>query len=140
MTLRILETDENNDVHTGTNWLIGVLLLIIRLFTHHIRWRMKRKAPGTTRSSLPTLHRRRNTTIPGISSSRSFRRLYLPSNRSRSFTIFSDFQRGPRSNRALSSNHRSTRTWTLLRDLFETRNERQSPRRGRRRVPGRAFP
>lgn len=28
---------------------------------------MNRKAPGTTRSSLPTLQRRRNTTIPGIS-------------------------------------------------------------------------
>lgn len=54
----------------------------------HIRWRMKRKAPGTTRSSLPTLHRRRKTTIPGISSSRSFRRPYLPSNRSRFSAIF----------------------------------------------------
>lgn len=66
----------------------GFRLLIIGLFTHHIRWRMKRKAPGTTRSSLPTLHRRRKTTIPGISSSRSFRRPYLPSNRSRFSAIF----------------------------------------------------
>jgi len=32
---------------------------------------MKRKAPGTIRSSLPTLQRRRNTTIPGIFSSSS---------------------------------------------------------------------
>lgn len=35
--------------------------------THHMKCRMNRKAPGTTRSSLPTLQRRRNTTIPGIS-------------------------------------------------------------------------
>jgi len=44
-------------------------LLFILLFhsTHHMRCTMNRKTPGTTRSSLPTLQRRRNTTIPGIS-------------------------------------------------------------------------
>lgn len=57
----------------------------IRMFTHHIKCRMNRKAPGTTRSSLPTLHRRRNTTIPGISSSGSwFGSFYFPFNRTQS--------------------------------------------------------
>lgn len=51
--------------------------------THHMRCITNRKAPGTTRSSLPTLQRRRNTTIPGILSSRRrlrHRRCRLPSN------------------------------------------------------------
>lgn len=73
-------------VRTGqSDWSGSVIN--IGMLTHHIRCRMNRKAPGTTRSSLPTLHRRRNTTIPGISSSGSFGRSYFPFNQPRRSTI-----------------------------------------------------
>lgn len=39
---------------------------IINIETYHIRCIVNRNSPGTTRSSDPTDHRRRNTTIPGI--------------------------------------------------------------------------
>lgn len=39
---------------------------IIDIQTYHIRCIVNRNSPGTTRSSDPTDHRRRNTTIPGI--------------------------------------------------------------------------
>lgn len=36
------------------------------IHTHQIKWTVKRNAPGTTKSSEPTDHRRRNTIKPGI--------------------------------------------------------------------------
>ena len=38
----------------------------IMIHTHQIKWTVKRNAPGTTKSSEPTDHRRRNTIKPGI--------------------------------------------------------------------------
>lgn len=135
ITLIILETGENNDVYTKR--LIGVSFINNRII--HSPYQMKDEEESTGHDEVVTAD------APSASENHDTRHLFFTIVSSslssiQSVTIFSDFQRGPRSNRALSSNHRSTRTWTLLRDLFETRNERQSPRRGRRRVPGRAFP
>lgn len=40
--------------------------ILVQLRTHQTVWSKEREIPGTTRSSLPTLHRRWKTMIPGI--------------------------------------------------------------------------